>query len=247
MSAQAAEIVGLIVAVVGSSAMETSLSVLADHGERHDGPSNTYSRCRYTPGLWDRAPSLAHLVRLQRIIDGAADEIREHGIAATTLDDICHRTATAKSQLFHYFPGGREQLLMAVATREAERVLADQQPHLGQLTSWQAWSDWRDAVIDRYQRQGIHCPLGVLITELGRHTPAAQEVTRQLIEQWQRAVQTGITTMQQRGQIAADLDAARTAAAIIAAIQGGVTILMSTGSAAHLEAALDTSLAYLRR
>jgi ABC-type phosphate transport system substrate-binding protein len=103
------------------------------------------------------------------------------------------------------------------------------------------------AVIDRYQSQGVHCPLGVLITEVGRSTPAAQAVIRQLIEQWQNAVQAGIIAMQQHGQITTDLDAARTAAAIIAAIQGGVTILMSTGSSAHLEAALDTSLAYLRR
>jgi AcrR family transcriptional regulator len=183
----------------------------------------------------------------QRIVDGAADEIREHGIAAVTLDDICRRTGTGKSQLFHYFPGGREQLLLAVASCEADRVLADQQPYLGQLTSWPAWQAWRDAVVDRYRRQGVHCPLGVLITELGRHTPAAQAVTRQLIEQWQAEVRAGITAMQQRGQVDAGLDAARTAAAIIAAIQGGVTILMSTGSCAHLEAALDTALAYLRR
>jgi AcrR family transcriptional regulator len=182
----------------------------------------------------------------QRIVDGAGDEIREHGIAAVTLDDICRRTGTGKSQLFHYFPGGREELLLAVARREAERVLADQQPHLGALTSWPAWLAWRDAVVDRYRRQGVHCPLGVLITEVGRHTPAAQAVTRQLIEEWQRDVAAGITAMQERGEIAADLDVARTAAAIIAAIQGGVTILMSTGSAAHLEAGLDTALAYLR-
>jgi AcrR family transcriptional regulator len=183
----------------------------------------------------------------QRIVDGAADEIRENGIAAVTLDDICRRTRTGKSQLFHYFPGGREQLLLAVASREAERVLADQQPYLGQLTSWPAWQAWRDAVVDRYRRQGVHCPLGVLITEVGRHTPAAQAVTRQLIEQWQAPVQAGIAAMQQRGQVDPGLDAARTAAAIIAAIQGGVAILMSTGSCAHLEAALDTALAYLRR
>jgi AcrR family transcriptional regulator len=186
------------------------------------------------------------LATRQRIIDGAADEIRERGLAGTTLDDICRRTATGKSQLFHYFPGGREELLLAVAGREADRVLADQQPYLGQLTSWPAWQAWRDAVVDRYQRQGVHCPLGVLISELGRQTPAAQAVTRQLIEQWQADVQAGITAMQERGEIDANLDAARTAAAIIAAIQGGVTILMSTGSVAHLEAALDTALAYLR-
>lgn len=39
----------------------------------------------------------------QRIIDGAADEIREHGVAATTLDDVLARTGTSKGQLFHYF------------------------------------------------------------------------------------------------------------------------------------------------
>ena len=45
------------------------------------------------------------------------------------------RTGTSKGQLFHYFPGGREDLLLAVADYEAGRVLADQQPYLGQLTS----------------------------------------------------------------------------------------------------------------
>ncbi|MGB6513803.1 MAG: TetR family transcriptional regulator, partial [Mycobacterium sp.] len=38
----------------------------------------------------------------QRIIDGAAAEIRAHGGSATTLDDIRARTRTSKSQLFHY-------------------------------------------------------------------------------------------------------------------------------------------------
>ena len=186
------------------------------------------------------------LATRQRIVAGAAELFRARGVAGTSLDDVCEATSTSKSQLFHYFPGGREELLLVVARREADRVLADQQPHLGQLTTWPAWQDWRDAVVRRYRRQGVHCPLGVLITELGRHTPSAQAVTRQLLEQWQRDVQAGITVMQERGEIAADLNASRTAAAIIAAIQGGVTILMSTGSVAHLEAALDTALAYLR-
>ncbi|MFD7896383.1 TetR/AcrR family transcriptional regulator [Streptomyces sp. NPDC059743] len=182
----------------------------------------------------------------QRIIDGAAAEIRERGVLTTTLDDVCRRTATSKGQLFHYFPDGREQLLLAVAEREAERVLEDQQPHLGQLTTWDAWQAWRDAVVLRYQLQGMNCPLGVLITELGRSTPAAQAVTGRLVERWQYELHVGITGMQQNGHIAGGLDAGRTAAAMVAAIQGGVTILMSTGSSAHLEAALDTSLLFLR-
>ncbi|MFD9892659.1 TetR/AcrR family transcriptional regulator [Amycolatopsis sp. NPDC059027] len=181
-----------------------------------------------------------------RIIDAAAAEIREHGVNATKLDDVCRRSGTGKSQLFHYFPDGKEELLLAVARREAGRVLEDQQPHLGALTTWAAWRSWRDAVVERYRRQGVHCPLGVLITELGRHTPAAQEVTGQLLAQWEAQVRTGIETMRESGNVRADIDPGATAMAIIAAIQGGVTILMSTGSARYLETALDLCLDHLR-
>ena len=114
----------------------------------------------------------------QRIIEGAAAEIRERGVAVATLDDIRARTQTSKSQLFHYFPDGKEQLLLAVAEHEAQMVLDDQQPYLGALTSWAAWQRWRDAVVDRYRRQGQHCPLAVLMSEIGRSTPGAQAVTR---------------------------------------------------------------------
>ena len=98
-----------------------------------------------------------------RIIEGASAEIRENGVTAT-LDDIRVRTGTSKSQLFHYFPDGREQLLLAVARYEADRVLADQQPQLGDLTSWASWRAWRDAVVARYREQGQQCPLSALIT-----------------------------------------------------------------------------------
>lgn len=182
----------------------------------------------------------------RHIVDGAAAEIREHGAAATTLDDVCARTSTSKSQIFHYFPGGKEELLLAVAAREADRVLEDQQPHLSDLTSWEAWDSWRDSVIRRYHEQGIHCPLGVLITELGRSTPAAQALTTQLIDRWQAALRTGIQHMQKTSQIDPQLDADHTAATLVAAVQGGVTILMSTGKIDHLTTALDTLLTLLR-
>ena len=182
----------------------------------------------------------------QRIIEAAATEIHERGVGNVTLDDICRRSATGKSQLFHYFPDGREELLLAVAQREADRVLEDQEPYLSQLTSWPAWRQWRDAVVERYRRQGVNCPLGALITEIDRRTPAAQEVTRQLFEQWQRQVEIGIRQMQANGNISVELDASQAASAVIAAIQGGVVILMTTGSARHLEAALDFCLDHLR-
>ena len=182
----------------------------------------------------------------QRIIDGAAAEIRAHGVSATTLDDIRARTRTSKGQLFHYFPGGKEQLLLAVAQYEAEWVLSDQQPYLGALTSWAAWQRWRDVVVERYRLQGQHCPLAVLMSELGRTTPGAQAVTGALIRQWHSEIAAGVTHMQRKGQIPTRVDAERAAAALLAGIQGGVGILLATGDLSFLEAALDAGIDALR-
>jgi hypothetical protein len=52
--------------------------------------------------------------------------------------------------------------------------------------------------------------------------------------------------MRTAGELAADLNAERTAAAILAGIQGGVVMLMSTGDLTPLEAALDLAIGYLR-
>ena len=182
----------------------------------------------------------------QRIIDGAAAEIREQGVATATLDDIMARTQTSKSQLFHYFPDGKEQLLLAVATQEAQQVLDDQQPYLGELTSWAAWQRWRDAVVERYRRQGQSCPLSVLMSEIGRSTPGAQAVTSALMRQWHDEIATGVRHMQAADKVSEELDADRTAAALLAGIQGGVGIMLATGDLSYLEAALDVGVGSLR-
>ncbi|CAM3674313.1 TetR/AcrR family transcriptional regulator [Mycobacterium frederiksbergense] len=182
----------------------------------------------------------------QRIVEGAAAEIRDRGVALTTLDDIRARTHTSKSQLFHYFPDGKEQLLLAVAEHEAEQVLADQQPHLGALNSWAAWQRWRDAVVDRYRRQGQSCPLSMLMSEIGRSTPGAQAVTATLMRRWHDEITAGVRAMQDQGKVAGGIDAERSAAALLAGIQGGVGILLATGDLGYLEAALDVGIATLR-
>ncbi|QFU93404.1 TetR/AcrR family transcriptional regulator [Amycolatopsis sp. YIM 10] len=181
-----------------------------------------------------------------RIVEGAAAEIREHGVAVTTLDDVRARTGTSKSQLFHYFPGGKEDLLLAVARFEAGRVLSDQQPQLGDLGSWPAWQAWRDKVVERYRKQGQQCPLNVLFSQLGRSTPGAQAVVTELMRQWQAEITAGVRKLQDAGEADPATDADQVAAALLAGIQGGVLLLLSTGSTTHLEAALDVGIKNLR-
>lgn len=181
-----------------------------------------------------------------RIIDGAAAEIRERGVAQATIEDVMARTQTSKSQIFHYFPRGKDQLLLAVATLESQRVLDDQQPHLSSLTSWAAWQRWRDVVVERYRRQGQNCPIAVLMSEIGRSSTGAQAVTTELIDSWRGAIADGITAMQQQDKIARTVDADRAAAALLAGIQGGVGIMLATGDLTYLEAALDEGINALR-
>ncbi|MEU4979865.1 TetR/AcrR family transcriptional regulator [Streptomyces sp. NPDC021969] len=182
----------------------------------------------------------------RRIVEGAAAELRERGVASTTLDDIMARTATSKSQLFHYFPGGKDELLVEVARFEADQVLEDQQPQLGRLDSWEAWQEWRDVVIERYETQGDQCPLGSLFLQIGRSTPGTRAIVVELLRQWQESLAAGMRSLQASGRLPADLDVETRAAALLTAIQGGVSILLSTGRSTHLRAALDQGIADLR-
>ncbi|MEV6373093.1 TetR/AcrR family transcriptional regulator [Micromonospora musae] len=181
-----------------------------------------------------------------RIVAGAAAEVRERGVDEVRLEDVMARTAVSKSQLFHYFPGGKEELLFAVAEHEADQVLADQQPMLGNLTSWAAWQAWRDRLISRYQEQGDTCPLNGLLGQTGRRAPAARAVIVGLMRRWEDAIAVGIRHMQSTGEMTAEVDAERAAAALLAGIQGGVLLLLSTGRIDHLQAALDLGIDSLR-
>ena len=181
-----------------------------------------------------------------RIVAGAAAEVRERGVDEVRLEDVMARTGTSKSQLFHYFPGGKEELLLAVAQHEADQVLADQQPMLGNLTSWPAWQAWRDRLVSRYLEQGQTCPLNGLLGQAGHRAPAARAVLTGLMQRWEAAIADGVRHMQSTGDIAAAVDADRAAAALLAGIQGGVLLLLSTGRIDHLEAALDLTIDSLR-
>ncbi len=181
----------------------------------------------------------------QRIIEGAAMHLRADAPGDVTLDEIRSITGTSKSQIFHYFPSGKEELLLAVAQHEADRVLSDQQPHLGTLDSWAAWGRWRDSVVSRYELMGSNCPLGALMAQLSS-TPGATEVIGVLLENWHAEIRAGIERMQRSGKVRESLDPERTASAFVAGIQGGVQVLRSTGSIDTLSSTLDLLMEYLR-
>ncbi|MDX6281305.1 MAG: hypothetical protein QOH03_2376 [Kribbellaceae bacterium] len=183
----------------------------------------------------------------QRIVEGAARLIRERGVSNVGLDDIRASTATSKSQLFHYFPDGKGDLLLAVARYEAEQVIADQMPQLGDLTTWRKWQAWRRRVIQIYDAQRAACPLSALTAQLGTADPATREIVDGLTDEWVAYLAKGVQALKDSGEIDARIDVPKTANAILAAVTGGATLLQSTNRLSYLEDALTEALENLRR
>ncbi|GIH66992.1 TetR/AcrR family transcriptional regulator [Microbispora siamensis] len=181
-----------------------------------------------------------------RIVEGAAEVLREKGVADVTLDDIRSRTGTSKSQLFHYFPEGKDALLLAVAQYEADQALNEQLPQLRRLDSWDAWYRWRDTLVERYESQGDQCPLYSLFLQVGRTTPGARAIVAEFMRRWQQSLAGGVRALQRNGLLPMSVDADESAAALLTAIQGGVAIMLSTGESTHLRAALDWWITRLR-
>jgi hypothetical protein len=125
-------------------------------------------------------------------------------------------------------------------------VLEDQQPYLQSLDSWDDWYRWRDVVVQRYTTQGDTCPIGSLFSQVGRSTPGARAIVTELLREWQEQLAAGIRSLQRNGELPKSFDVDEAAAALLAGIQGGVMVLLSTGRVTHLEAALDRGIGRLR-
>jgi AcrR family transcriptional regulator len=180
-------------------------------------------------------------------VEAAADLILARGVGGTSLDDICSGTATSKGQLFHYFPGGKSELVIAIAAFQAERVLDAQRPYLDSLDTLEDWEHWRDAVVAHYGAQPHWgCPIGALTTELiGREPACAAELAAHM-NVWRGYLKAGLQRMRTAGLLRADVDPGTLALSTFAALHGGLLLTQMMESIEPLEAALDGALTALR-
>ncbi|WP_308167942.1 TetR/AcrR family transcriptional regulator [Catellatospora tritici] len=180
------------------------------------------------------------------MVAAAADLVLARGVGGTSLDDVRAGTLTSKSQLFHYFPGGKTELVLAIAELQLERVLQAQRPYLDTLDTWAAWDGWRDALLDHYSSQPHWgCPIGTLVSELtGTDPVAAAEVVGHM-NRWMDHLRAGLRRMRDSGLLRADTDPDRLALAVFATVQGGLLLTHAARSPEPLSAALDAALTVL--
>ena len=157
------------------------------------------------------------------------------------------RTATSKSQLFHYFPGGKAELLSAIASFQGERVLDAQRPYLDSLDSWDAWEGWRRTVLDHYgSQEHWGCPVSALAREVIGNDPERAAELAAYMDRWRGYLQDGLERMRSAGILRPDADPEKLALSTFAALQGGLLLTQTMQSLEPLDAALDGALAALR-
>lgn len=178
----------------------------------------------------------------QRIVEATALRILDAGIDGTSLDEVRAATLTSKSQLFHYFPGGKAELVREVARWEGEQLLAAQEPHLGDLSTWQSWAAWRRGLEDYYLGLGRWaCPIGSLTAQMAAADDETAAFLREAWTAWRTRLADGVRRMQAGGLVDPGADPDRLAASVLAAIQGGLLLSQPERASWPLEAALDTA------
>lgn len=183
-----------------------------------------------------------------RIVDAAAELMLTRGVAGTTLDDIGAAAGVGRSQLYHYF-SGKDALVHDVIDRQADAVLTHQGADHADLSTWEAWSRWRDRTVDGAHAGGCvgGCPLGSLGTEVAERDSAARSLVSAGFSRWEEGFRRGIATMQQRGVLDTDADPATLATAVMVALQGGLLLAQVHRDVRPLAVGLDTAIAAIRQ
>jgi AcrR family transcriptional regulator len=181
-----------------------------------------------------------------RIIEVAADLVLARGVGGTSLDDIRAGTATSKSQLFHYFPGGKSDLVAAIAAFQGERVLDAQRPYLDELDTWESWQGWRTAVLAHYGSQPhLSCPISALASELiGKDPQRGHDIVMHM-NRWRGYLLAGVARTRSAELLRADVDPKNLSLSMFASLHGGLLLMQTMQSLEPLEAGLDGALTTL--
>ena len=183
----------------------------------------------------------------QRIVAAAADLILQRGVAGTTVDDVRAEAGVSSSQIYHYF-ADKEALVRAVVDYRAETVVGEtHEPMLSAIEDIDGLRAWRDKVVALQEDVGCQggCPLGSLGSELAELDHVARHDVAAGCRRWEAAIRACLQGMRDRGQLVPVADPGQLAAAMLAAVQGGLLLAQIERSVRPLAAALDVMISLI--
>jgi AcrR family transcriptional regulator len=182
----------------------------------------------------------------ERIVERAAELFAEHGIAATTVDEVLAAAGAGKGQFYHYF-SGRDELAAAAVGFRCTQVVAGLTQALGGVSSLAGLEQALAGFAAGFEQAGMPgCPIGTLATEIADRNEAARLQAAAGFDAWERLLADALERMRQRGELRADAVPAVLATGLLAGIEGGMVLSQARKDMASLRVAVEAGLGQVR-
>jgi TetR/AcrR family transcriptional regulator, lmrAB and yxaGH operons repressor len=176
-----------------------------------------------------RAPGATRL----RMVDSAAVLLGARGVAGVTVDAVLAHSGAPRGSVYHHFPSGRDELLLAgldrageVISAKLDRALEQGDPHAA-VASFVRF--WKRLLISSDFRAG--CGVVAVVVDSRPDVPEAVEGARAIFDRWH----VGITDLLVADGYAPSR-AERLATMMVAAVEGAIVLCRAHGDVAPLDA-----------
>ncbi|MEV4642168.1 TetR/AcrR family transcriptional regulator [Actinoplanes sp. NPDC049548] len=181
-----------------------------------------------------------------RIVGAAAGLMFRKGVAGTTIPEVQQAAKVSASQVYHYF-ADKNDLVRAVIEHQIENTLEVQRPLLDHLDSFGALRAWAAAAVAAQESRSCAggCEIGSLASELAETDETMRADLVAAFERWERPIRDGLRRMRDNGILRPEADVEELAAAMLAAIQGGLLLAQVRRTPAPFKAATDAAIGYI--
>lgn len=157
----------------------------------------------------------------QRMLDSAVEVLRERGASAVTVDAVLARSGAPRGSVYHHFPGGRTELILAALGQAGDFITARIDATVQSGDPVQALDAfvrfWKKTLIATDYLAG--CPVVAVSIDAHQDPPEAALLAREIFVRWHSKLRDLLIG---RGVEAAR--AARLATLMVAAIEGAVIL-----------------------
>ncbi len=162
-----------------------------------------------------------------RLLDAAVTLIRERGLSATTVDDLCTAAGVTKGAFFHHFES-KEALAVAAAehwtvTTSALFAAAPYHDHADALDRVHAYLDLRSALIDG-PPAAYSCLAGTMVQEAHASSPPVRAACAASILGHAGTLEADLAEVLTRRNAGTDVDAADLARFTQVVLQGAFVV-----------------------
>ena len=178
-----------------------------------------------------------------QILNAAARLIHVQGYHSTSLDDVLRESGVGKGNFYHYFKS-KEDLGYAIIDRITrgfvERSLGpsfqdEAADPVGQIRAF------LDRVLEAQRQRNCvgGCVMGNLASELSDVHEGFRQRLASLFDVWRRHLADAVRRGQARGQLRADVDAARLAQFLVAGLEGSILLSKVTKDITVMERCVE--------